>query len=289
MASIDDVLLALKTAVIAAVTPLPNANKIKVGVGFPNIMPTTTDLEQGAGFIGIFPLKNERLTTRFFPGNYTTIASTPLLAAAVTGNTIAFSGSVAAGYAVDVVVNSGQLVGSMAVAYVTLGTDTLDSVATAVAAALVAAGFSASASGADVALSGTFSSVVCNIGAQSQIAQEVRRTERHFQIMTVVPGNASTLTAVSTDRSAIVNAIDAYFALQYFLLLADASWGRLKYVSGPWEDDMQRETMLIAHQVFSVEFATIATAVAVPVGAIDVQQTNTTIASIASSSSFYEG
>ena len=289
MASVDDVLLALKAAVTTAVTPLPNANKIKVGVGFPNIMPTTTDLEQGAGFIGIFPLKNERLTTRFFPGNYTTIASAPLLAATVAGNTVTFSGSVAANYVVNVVVNSGQIVGSMAVAYVTLATDTLDSVATAVAAALVSAGVPASASGASLTLTGTFSSIICNIGAQSQIAQEVRRTERHFQIMTVMPGNAATLTSVSTDRSAIVNAIDAYFALQYFLLLADGSWGRLKYVSGPWEDDMQRETMLIAHQVFSVEFATVATATAAPVGAIDVQQTNTTIASIASTSSFYEG
>ena len=280
MASVDDVLVALKAAVIAAVNPLSFSNAILAGAGSPNMPALTKELEQGNSFIGIIALPTEKLTTRFFPISYIIMPPSVGLIATVTGNTIAFSGTPSAGLSIQSTINSGAPASINAV-YQTTGSDTIGSIASSVAAALTAAGASASAAGDNITVAGTIASLVCNVAGTSTLGSEVRRTCRHFQVSTYTPPDAEpSLTVLSTKRSAIVNAIDNALATTYFLQFPDTSWGRLEYVRGPWNDDMQRETMLISHQIFSVDWATIRTDSASQIGAIQVQQTAVSAASI---------
>ncbi len=290
MASVDDALVALKAVVLNALAPLPFATTIDVAAGYPNMPALTKSLEQGNSFVGIFPLNTERLTTRFFPVAYNITNPNPTLTATVSGQSITFAGTAAAGYNVLTTVNGGQMSGSQTVGYQTTGSDTVDSVATSVAANLTADGIPASASGAVVTLTGTYSSLVCNVGTTAAIGQEVRRTERQFQVSTYTPGDAEpSPTILSTKRSAIVNAIDTYLATQYFVQFPDTSWGRLKYVRGPWDDNMQRETMLIAHQIFSIEFATIAEYTAAQIAATELTQVSNSFATVATTNTIFEG
>ena len=289
MASVDDVLTALKSAVITAITPLSFSNTILVGAGFPNMPALTKELEQGNSFVGITALPTEKLSTRFFPLSYVITPPAVGLTASVSGNTIAFGGTPGAGFNVQTTIDSGSQT-SINALYQTTGSDTLASIATNTAAALTTAGAPSTASGDTVTVSGTIASLVCNVAGSATLGREVRRTCRHFQISTYTPPDSDpSLTALSTKRSAIVSAIDTALATTYFLQFPDTSWGRLEYVRGPWDDDMQRETMLIAHQIFSVDWGTIAIDTASQIGAIQVQQSAVSAASITTTLAFTEG
>lgn len=258
MASISQVIAALQTAVSNALIAGGITNQGTVIGGWPNMPALTKQMEQVPPqyCVSVYPLDSEKLTTRFFPHWQYLTGLNVTLTASVSGNAITFGGTAASGFVVNVVVNAGLQ--GQAVVYQTTSTDTLASIATSVASRLSAlSGISAVASGDTVTVTGA-SSITCNVGGSATIAQEVRRTERQFQISTWCPDGPT--------RSAIVNAIDTYCATLYFLTLGDGTFGRLKYVRGPWNDEMQRDTLYFAHQIFSVEFATMQTETATQVG-----------------------
>lgn len=267
MASITDVMSALQTqvadALIAANITL-NGTVIK---GWPNMPALTKQMEivPAQYCVSVYPLPAEKKTTRLFPLWQVQTEPNVTLGSSLSGGVLTFSGTVATGFNVMVVLNAG-ISGATAL-YQTSGTDTLASIATGVAAKINAiTGFSAVASGDTVTISGA-KSIICNIGGSGVLAREVRRTERQFQLSTWCPDGPT--------RAAIADAIDLFLATVYFLSFPDGSSGRLTYVRGPWNDEMQRDTLYFAHQIFAVEWGTMQTTVATQVAAVEttMQQT----------------
>jgi hypothetical protein len=181
----------------------------------------------------------------------------------VSGNAITFSGPVTAGQNVAVVLDPGS---SGAVAtYKTTANDTLASIATNVAG-LISAPYSATASGDTVSITGA-TTIKCNVGGSAVVGQEVMRTERHFQISVWCPD--------APTRSALFNAIKVYLAQVYFLTFPDTSQGRLKYVSAPWNDDMQQDTLYFLKAIYSVEWGEVAQDTQTQITAVQITQQST--------------
>lgn len=249
MATVDDVLSALNDQINDALIAAKITNQGIIAPGWPNMPDLTKQMEQVPAqyFVSLFPLPTERLTTRFLnePEGY--ISTTPAtVVASISGNIVTFSGTVTAGQNVTIVVDPGE---SGAVAtYQTKTGDTLASIASSIAA-LVTAPYSATASGDSVTVTGA-TTIVCNVGGSAVVGQEVMRTERHFQISVWCPD--------APTRSLIFNAIKILLAQVYFLTFPDTSKGRLKYVSSPWNDDMQQDTLYFLKAVYCVEWGEVA-------------------------------
>lgn len=253
MATVDDVLNALCDSVDSAFQAAGITNQGLIAPGYPNMPDLTKMMEQVPSqyYVGIVPLPTEKLTTRFFSNTYLINAVEPTMTATVSGNQITFSGTVQAGVNATVVLNGGTPNGPNPVTYQSVNGDTLSSVATGVAAKInTLSGYSASAIGAVVTITGA-SSITCDIGGSATTGREAMRTERHFQISCWCPDPPT--------RSAMFRAIKLYFATVYFLQFPDTSKGRLKYVTAPWHDEMQRDTLYSAILVYSVDWGEIVT------------------------------
>jgi hypothetical protein len=93
------------------------------------------------------------------------------------------------------------------------------------------------------------------------------RTDRHFQISVWCPD--------APTRSALFNAIKVYLAQVYFLTFPDTSQGRLKYVSAPWNDDMQQDTLYFLKAIYSVEWGEVAQDTQTQITAVQITQQST--------------
>lgn len=249
MASVDDVLAALNDQINTALIAANVTNEGFIAPGWPNMTELTKQMEQVPAqyFVSIYPLPTERVTTRFLnePWGYISTID-PTVTASISGNVVSFSGAVTPGQNVALILDPGT---SGAVAhYQTKAGDTLADVALGVAAQVVAP-YTATPSGDTVAITSA-ATLRCNVGGSAVVGQEVLRTDRHFQISVWCPD--------APTRSLIFNAIKRAFASVYFLTFPDTSSGRLKYVSSPWSDEMQQDTLYFLKAVYSVEWGEIA-------------------------------
>lgn len=261
MASISDVMAALRSQISDALVAASIDNQGSIIAGWPNMAALTKQMEivPAQYCVSVFPLNAEKRTTRLFPKWQVQTAPNVTMGALLSGDVVTFNGTPAAGFNVMVVLDAG-LSGATAL-YQTSGADTLATIATGVAAKVNAVpGFSAVASGDTVTISGA-TTIICNVGGSGVLAREVRRTERQFQLSTWCPDGPT--------RAAIVDAIDLFLATVYFLSFPDGSSGRLTYIRGPWNDEMQRDTLYFAHQIFAVEWGTMQTTTATQIAAIE--------------------
>lgn len=266
MATVDDVLDALNDQINDAIIAAGITNEGIIAPGWPNMPDLTKQMEQVPAqyFVSLYPLPTEKLTTRFLnePWGYLSTV-TPSITATISGNAITFSGAVTPGQNIAVVLDPGS--SGAAFTYQSVSNDTLASIATNVAA-LISAPYSATASGATVTITGA-KTIKCNVGGSAVVGYEVMRTERHFQISVWCPD--------APTRSAIFNAIKVYLAQVYFLSFPDTSQGRIKYVSSPWNDDMQQDTLYFLKAIYSVEWGEVAQETQTQITAVQLSTTAT--------------
>lgn len=266
MASIDDVLSALNDAVSASIVSAGVTNQGIIAPGWPNMPDLTKQMEEVPAqyYVSLYPLPTERLTTRFFPKTWVLGSSqAPTLMGTLTESSVTFTGTPQAGVNVTAIVRGGSPTQSQAVTYQTTGSDTLETISAALAAKIIGldlSGVNAGASGPTMSVTGVVA-FSCNIGGVLTVGQEVLRTLRHFQVSVWAPD--------APLRNAIAAAIKLGFATTYFLQFPDTSYGRLKYVSSPWSDDMQRDTLYNAKMIYSVEWAELQTQEAAQITAIE--------------------
>ncbi|HYA07490.1 MAG TPA: hypothetical protein VEF90_16515 [Xanthobacteraceae bacterium] len=264
MADISDVEQAFVAAITAAVYPngtsapsaivLPGgaALNCRIYAGWP--LPETLDPDMAAGNVvnvSVFPQAGmERNVTRF-PQDWQNQTSTACtLTAAVSGATVTIGGAVTVGHYVTL------QIGGQAFSYAAQASDTLASVAAALAA-LIAANMTASASGAVITVPSTMGGrIVARCAAPGTAARELERTTQRFIVTIWAPNNACRVAAARIIRPALA-ALD-------FLGLPDGYAAELKYESSTDVDRTGKQNLSCRDIFYWAEYPTTQSMVAYP-------------------------
>ena len=215
-------------------------NKIKVYRGWPIPANLDADLKAGIVNISVFPLDGEQNVTRFST-DWTELPSPRItLNMTVSGNTVAIGGKVCCP------LNAAILVNGTAFIYPLQATDTLTTVATALAA-LINATYPASSSGAVVTVPDA-TKLEARLGTVANMVQEVKRQKKPFRI--TIWCNSPFV------RDAVARLIDPALARLTDIALSDGTAGRIRYVRTHTEDGSQKSMLYRRDFVYSVEYGT---------------------------------
>jgi hypothetical protein len=270
MADLVDVQNALASVIAAALYPNGSGQPSSVGVpvtiypGWPTASQLDADLlalSKGTGgyvHATIYPTPMERNTTRYGRDWKQVIAPVQTLTLTQNGQQVTIGGTVSVPQNVMLMVNR------VPVVYQVLATDTLNSIAAALAA-LVAG---ASSTGAVVTLPNSAILTAARVGASGTNIQEIRRQERVFQI--------SIWADTPAHRDSVAAAVDVTLAALQFLTLPDGTGARLIYKSTVQNDTLQKANLYRRDLMYSVEYATTVTEIDTQ---ITQDQTNVSVAS----------
>lgn len=256
MADLSDVENALVTLIGAAVypngtnSPSVVASPVRIYRGWPTPANLDADLKAGIANVSVYSQPNsERCTTRYAQEWQTSVDPVHTLSAVVLGQTITIGGTI------SVPQNVSVLIGNNAVSYGVLLSDTLASVATALAA-LISAYVPASVVGPVITVT-TGKAIQARVGAQGTLWQELGRQQKGFQI--------SLWCATPTQRDALAKSIGPALRSTNFMTLADNSAARLQYRSTISSDEAEKRTVYRREFIYMVEYAESITQIATEV------------------------
>lgn len=249
MADLTDVENALVALISATLYPNGTSQPSAVNVpaivypGWPQASQLDADLAaipSGTGrlHVTVFPTKTERNTTRYptTPQDATTVG--PTLTLTVSGQTITLGGTVSTPQ------NVAALVDASAYTYAVQATDTLASIAAALAAQIPGA----SASEAVITIPAGSVIRAARAGGSGTSISEVRRQQRVFQITIWADTPA--------NRASVAKLIDPVLANTEFLTLADGTGAFVRYQSSCDDDMPQKANCYRRDLLYQVEYAT---------------------------------
>ncbi len=251
MADLSDVETALRNLIGAALYPagVP-ANNISLVCGkavrvyrdWPVKTDLDKDLKAGVVNVSIFAQPNMTRRDSRYPRRWqlTGPATPPTLTWMVAGGTATLTGTVSVPQVAALVTGRADAV------YPVQASDTLASIAAALAAQLAAAGVQASAAGPAVTVAGA--SVVGRIGVPRQMVREIRRQDQGFLV--------TAWCADADSRDAVCAAIDAAMAAVQFLPMPDGTGARLTYRSTGSSDRAENDGLFRRDLAYTVEYAT---------------------------------
>lgn len=251
MADLSDVETALVSIVAGILYPSGTSQASAVGIpckvyaGWPSADSLDQDLAAGIANITVFPRPEERNTTRF-PTDWQDLSINPATFTLTgAGQTITVGGAQPSPfYSQNVVI----FVNELPFIYPTISTDTPSTIAAALQALIAASVAGVTVSGAVITLPGSARMGALRVGTTGTQIKEVRRQERRFQITVWADTPA--------HRDAVAKPIDATLADTARFTLSDQSVARLKYVSSPVIDALQKAKLYRRDFFYSVEFPT---------------------------------
>lgn len=251
MADIDDVLNALVNLAVGAL--YPNGTSQPSVTGLPTVVypgwPQSSQLDADmAGFaatpstgrihITVYPLPQEKVTTRYSANYSTPEAPSPTLALTLAGHAVTVSGTV------TVPQNVGLVIDKKPYLYAVQATDTLASIATALAAQITGA----SAAGPIITIPASAQNISPRVGTTGTSLAMTKQQTRSVQ-MTVWADTPA-------HRSATAQVIDGALSNTRFLTLPDGTSGRLVYQSSPWDDMTQKANVYRRDLIYTVDYPT---------------------------------
>jgi hypothetical protein len=247
MSDVIDVQNTLVNIVAAAVYPngtgQPSVGNcdIRVYPGWPTASKLDADLNVGIAHITVFPTNTESNKTRY-PRDWVPQAIPPAsITVALSGQAITIGGAVPTPFVSH---NVMAMVNGLPYVYPVVPTDTINSIAAALAALIPGA----AASGATITTASTSSVTAARVGVVGTSIREIRRQERVFQI--TVWANTPAL------RDTIGSAFDIALANTEFLTMPDGYGARLTYRSSHVVDALQKAKLYRREFMYSVEYAT---------------------------------
>lgn len=249
MADISDVTDALVSLIASVLYPNGTGQPCITGVptlvyaGWPQSSQLDADMAAFAGAGGrlhvtVFPTATEKNTTRY-PRDYTTQSLTPAtLTLTVTGQQVTVGGTVSAPQ------NVGLIVNGQAYLYAVQSTDTLSTIAAALAAQVSGA----TASGAAITLPNTARLTAARAGGGGTLTAMTKQQQRTVQITVWADSPA--------HRAATASAIDSTLSATDFLTLSDNTAGRLTYVGSHIDDKPQKASLFRRDLMYAVDFST---------------------------------
>ncbi|MCB8881702.1 hypothetical protein ACELLULO517_15750 [Acidisoma cellulosilytica] len=255
MADISDVQDALVTQITKVVYPngpslpsaLPGKQGVKIYPGWPNSAGLNNDIAAGILNCSVFALpSHSKLTTRYPRDWHPAGPAAPLaLAVAQTKTQTTFTGTPAVNQIIGI--RCAKAVYSYAVAT----TDTLETIATAIASLVPGA----SADGATVTVPAAPDFLV-RLGQMRLIEREIRRQQQMVAV---------TLWCTSPDtRNKLGSLIDGALADVDWLPLPDGTYGWLKYASTANDDVPTKDALWKRTLQYLIEYPTMQTQVAPP-------------------------
>lgn len=250
MSDIADVLDVLVSRAACAVypngtnSPSISGADITIYPGWPSSDNLDKDLLAGKTHVSVFPKAEERNTTRYpekcivihAPSTTLTLAVDPVSLAVTVGGTV------------SVPQNLMLRVSGKDYVYSVQASDTLNSVAAALAA-LVAVDFGGTSEAAAVITIGSGGRLqAARVGGFGTVTREIRRQERVVMI-TIWAGSPAL-------RDQVASAIDVDLAAQKFLTMPDGFAARLIYKNSLVVDSLQKAVLYRRDLNYSVEFAT---------------------------------
>ena len=256
MASISDVETALVTLIAGAAYPngvtQPSVANVPIAVyaGWPTSSRLDPDLAAGKTHITVYPTATESNTTRFPKDWKPQTLNTATLSLTVSGQTVTVGGAMPSPFTPHVL---SVLVNGIPYPYQVLSTDTIASIATALAA-LIAVGVPGTASaGGVITLPNTARINAARVGITGTSIRELRRQQRVIQI--------TIWSDTPAHRDAVAGPVDIALAATEWLTMPDGFGARLVYRGSPELDSQQKAKLYRRDFLYSVEYATTQTEV----------------------------
>ena len=269
MADLTDVENALVSLIATAVYPNGTGQasaaaglNCAIYAGWPT--PNDLDADLAAAtprqHVTVFSSPQERNTTRYNRDWQPVAVATATLTLSASGQVITVGGAMPSPFAAHnlVVEANGQ-----AFAYAVQQSDTLTSIATGLAALIVAKIAGTTSSGPAITLPNNAKITAARVGTIGTIGQEIGRSEKVFQI--------SVWSDSPAHRSAVAQLVDAALRYQSFLTMPDSTAARIIYRSSLNSDEAQKARIYRRDLFYTVEFALLYTA---PAWQVEVGQIN---------------
>ncbi len=277
MADIIDVQNAL--VAIAAQTLYPNGTAqpsavtapVRIYPGWPISASLDADLLVGTCHVSVFPATAERNTSRYPKDWLTQTINTSTLTMTISSQTVTVGGTIPPSTNPH---NVMVLADGQPYAYAVQTTDTLTSIATALAALIAVSISGTTSNGAVITFPAAARIEAARVGITGTMIREIRRQERQFQI--------TAWADTPVHRDAIAQTIDVALAAIEFLTMADGYAARLIYRGSTVVDAQQKAGLYRRDLIYTVEYATtqVATATQVTQEQINVTAQDGTAAQI---------
>lgn len=214
--------------------------------GWPVRSRLDADLKLGKVHVTVFARPEEKNTTRYMTQTQSLPATTPTLTLSASGQTVTVGGAIPSPFTAH---NLAVFVNGKPYLYAVQQSDTLTSIATALASLIAVDVAGTTSSGPVITIAAGAKIGVLRVGTSGVGIREVSRQERRFQI---------TVWADTPDhRKAVVRPIKALLADSHFITLPDGTAGRLIYVGGGGPNDNPQDAKLYRHDLFySCEYGT---------------------------------
>jgi len=247
MADISDVSNALIALCVSAVYPngtgsaSVTGSAVRLFSGWPIPQLLDADLLAGASQISVFPTNTETNTTRYPKDWVNQSVNAQTITATLSGQMVTIGGAQPATFYPHVISVS---VNGLPYVYTTLQADTLNSIASALAALIPGA----VAVGAVITISTTARLNFSRVGVTGSSIREIRRQTRVMQL--------SVWTSTPSMRDTLAKAIDTALAATEFLTMPDGYGARLVYKGSHILDDVQKASLYRRDFLYMVEYAT---------------------------------
>jgi hypothetical protein len=270
MADISDALTLLTNTIAGIVYPNGTASPsitgagIRIYPGWPIGQQLDIDLAAGVCHVSVFPSQQERNTTRYLGKFEQTSVNTPTLTLTVVGQMVTVGGVIPPASNVH---NLGVFVNGIPYVYQALPTDTLASIAAALAALIVVAVPGTSTNGPTITVPKSATLGAARVGVFGSSSKPVRNQDRVVQITIWADTPA--------NRDTIAKAVDPVLAAMNFLVFPDDTAGRFIYRGSPFSDQFEKSGLYRRDLMYSVDFSTLAVVTSPQIVAVE---TNTSAA-----------
>lgn len=232
-----------------AIAGISNA---RVNVGWPVPDQLDTDLANKVGTtpapicnVSVWPLPAERNTTRYLQVSTPVVMNTPTLTLTAAGQTVTVAGTIPPANNPH---NAVIFVNGLPYVYAVQPTDSLTSIATALATLIAVKVPGTSSAGPVITLPTIARLGPVRIGVTGTSVVEVARQEKQFQVSIWADSPA--------NRTAIGKLLDPALQAMTFISLPDFTGGRIRSVGSREFDSMQKQAIYRRDLIFTVEFAT---------------------------------
>lgn len=272
MADVTEVMDTL-TGIISGLVYPNGTSKPSVGgvdarifVGWPVPATLAADLANGACQVSVYQLPGERNTTRYLKASLSAFLNTPTLTLSMAGQTVTVGGTIPPASNPH---NAVVFVNYIPYVYAVQPTDTLSSIATALATLISGGAFAGAplltesssvlttelggpllieSAGPVIYLPQSAVLTAARIGVTGTSVVEIARQEKQFLI--------SIWANSPKSRTALAKTIDPALKALTFILLPDFTSGRIRYVSNRESDEAQKQQIYRRDLIFTVEYAT---------------------------------
>jgi hypothetical protein len=218
---------------------------VRVGAGWPTAATLDSDLAAGVAHVSIYATPTERKTTRYMQGWQPLATFAPTITLAKAGSVVTVGGAMPVPFSAQ---NLAVFVGNSPYSYAVQPTDTLTSIAAALAAVIAQDYPGTTSSGANITLPSNAALGALRTGGTGTAIKVIKNQDRMFQI--------TLWCSTPAQRSALVNVIDPNLADLVFLAMPDGFNARIIYADSPQQDIGEKARLFRRDLRYRVDYST---------------------------------